>query len=205
MCPKIVDKDCRRAEIAAAALEVIAERGFEASSISQIAAAAGISKGTVYLYFDSRAELLVAAARTWVAAIEAGVAPPVHEGADPLSRLRTLLAASTRAFLDDPRMVRLFLGVAQLSMKDPEALGGFDVVREVSAPIRTAVQRILLDGVEAGVFRPEVAADAERLAINLVAFVDGIGLHHLSSPDHVDLAGQIDLHLRGLMASLEQP
>jgi AcrR family transcriptional regulator len=203
MCPKIVDKDRRRDEIAAAALEVIAERGFEAASISQVAEAAGISKGTVYLYFESKAELTVAAARGWVAAIEAGVAPLLDEGGDPRTRLSTLLAASTRAFLDDPRVVRLFLGVARLSLGDPAALGGFDMVREVSAPVRAAIRQILLDGVQRGLLRPEVADDAERIATNLVAFVDGIGLHAMSSRGAIDLPGQIDLHLQGLMASLE--
>ena len=62
MSPKIVDRDLRRREIAMAALEVFAEHGFEATSISQIAAAAGVGKGTIYLYFATKAELTVEAA-----------------------------------------------------------------------------------------------------------------------------------------------
>lgn len=204
MTPKIVDKEQRRSELAAAALQVMAERGLEAVSISQVAAAAGVSKGTIYLYFESKTELVIAAARAWVAAIEAGVAPLVATKGTPKQRLQTLLAASTRAFLDDPRMILLFLGVAQLGIRDPGALDGFDVAQEVSAPIREAIEQILRDGVDQGVFRADVAPDAVRLARNLVAFVDGIGLHYVSSPGSFNLTEQIELYLDGLLASLEK-
>src|SRR5882762_5351561 len=47
-------KDARPQEILEAALSVFAERGFSASRMEQIAARAGVSKGTIYLYFDSK-------------------------------------------------------------------------------------------------------------------------------------------------------
>ena len=47
-------KDARPQEILEAALSVFAERGFAAARMEQIAARAGVSKGTIYLYFDSK-------------------------------------------------------------------------------------------------------------------------------------------------------
>src|SRR5882672_4740501 len=47
-------KDARPQEILEAALAVFAERGFAAARMEQIAARAGVSKGTIYLYFDSK-------------------------------------------------------------------------------------------------------------------------------------------------------
>jgi AcrR family transcriptional regulator len=49
-----------RGELLAAAERLIAERGFEAASLSDIASAAGVSKGAVYHYFPSKDELLLA-------------------------------------------------------------------------------------------------------------------------------------------------
>lgn len=57
-------KDARPAEIAAAALAEFAEKGFNASRIDDIAARAGVSKGTVYLYFDSKEALFKSAVET---------------------------------------------------------------------------------------------------------------------------------------------
>lgn len=56
-------KEARPAEIVAAALEVFSERGFSAARLDDVAARAGVSKGTLYLYFDSKEELFKAVVR----------------------------------------------------------------------------------------------------------------------------------------------
>jgi AcrR family transcriptional regulator len=50
--------ETRRAELLAAATRLFEERGFEAVTVADIAAAAGVAKGTFYLYFDSKEGLL---------------------------------------------------------------------------------------------------------------------------------------------------
>src|SRR3569623_1660721 len=47
----------RPREICAAALEVFAERGFAAARLEEIARRAGVSKGTLYLYFETKEQL----------------------------------------------------------------------------------------------------------------------------------------------------
>lgn len=47
-------KEERPAEILAAALKIFAEKGFTATKLDEVAKAAGVSKGTIYLYFDSK-------------------------------------------------------------------------------------------------------------------------------------------------------
>jgi len=56
-------KDERPAEILAAALDVFTARGFSAARLDDVAAKAGISKGTLYLYFPSKEELFKAMVR----------------------------------------------------------------------------------------------------------------------------------------------
>lgn len=50
-------KDARPGELAAAALELFIEKGFSATRLDDVAKRAGVSKGTLYLYFDSKEEL----------------------------------------------------------------------------------------------------------------------------------------------------
>lgn len=47
----------RPAEIVAAALEVFAEKGFAAARLDEIARRAGVSKGAVYLYFETKEDI----------------------------------------------------------------------------------------------------------------------------------------------------
>src|ERR1700757_4733588 len=56
-------KDARPGEIVAAALASFAERGFAATRLEDVAAAAGISKGTIYLYFPTKEDLFRAVVR----------------------------------------------------------------------------------------------------------------------------------------------
>lgn len=56
-------KNARPGELVAAALECFAERGFAATKLDDIAAKAGVSKGTVYLYFPSKEELFKSVVR----------------------------------------------------------------------------------------------------------------------------------------------
>lgn len=64
-------KEARPAELAAAALELFVEKGFAATRLEDVAARAGVGKGTVYLYFESKEAL-------FKAAIEAAMTPAVE-------------------------------------------------------------------------------------------------------------------------------
>src|SRR5512145_2567634 len=64
-------KEARPGEIIAAALEVFVEKGFSATRLDDVAARAGVSKGTVYLYFKNKDAL-------FKAVIEAGMTPGVE-------------------------------------------------------------------------------------------------------------------------------
>jgi AcrR family transcriptional regulator len=56
-------KDARPSEVTAAALECFVERGFSATRLEDVARRAGVSKGTLYLYFDSKEDLFKAVIR----------------------------------------------------------------------------------------------------------------------------------------------
>jgi len=56
-------KDARPDEIISAALELFVERGYAATRLEDVAARAGISKGTLYLYFENKEDLFKAVVR----------------------------------------------------------------------------------------------------------------------------------------------
>jgi AcrR family transcriptional regulator len=67
-------KQARPAELMAAALELFVEKGFAGTRLDDVAAHAGVSKGTLYLYFDSKEAL-------FKAVIQEAIVPILEEGA----------------------------------------------------------------------------------------------------------------------------
>jgi AcrR family transcriptional regulator len=77
--PRKRRKEARPSELTAAALALFVERGFAATRLEDIAAHAGVSKGTLYLYFDSKEAL-------FKAVIQEGIMPVVTEGESIMAR-----------------------------------------------------------------------------------------------------------------------
>lgn len=85
-------KDARPGELMSAALAVFAERGFAATRLEEVAQRAGVSKGTVYLYFESKEALFKAAVESAVIpTLEAGEAIAADRSLAPAEALRAFV------------------------------------------------------------------------------------------------------------------
>jgi AcrR family transcriptional regulator len=81
----------RPREICAAALEVFAEKGFAAARLDEIARRAGVSKGTLYLYFEDKEALFRAVVRDTVAPNVATIRQTVEAVDLPFAQIVRLL------------------------------------------------------------------------------------------------------------------
>jgi len=93
-----------RQKLLDAALRVIREKGYHATSVDELCAAAGVTKGAFFHHFRSKEELAIAAADHWSAVTGNLFAQaPYHDLADPLDRVlgyldfRTALVSGTLA------------------------------------------------------------------------------------------------------------
>jgi len=110
----------RPAEILGAALAVFAEHGFAAARLDEIAARAGVSKGALYLYFETKEEL-------FRAVVEQAIAPNILA-------IRAMIAAHPGPFSD---LLQLFAGRMAL-LVDTLPVGG--VVKMVIGEARNFPQ-----------------------------------------------------------------
>lgn len=83
--------NARRAEICITAAHVFLERGFDATSVSDIAAALGVTKAGLYHYFSSKERLLFEIISLGMDSIDAQVIDLVKGIRDPEARLREIL------------------------------------------------------------------------------------------------------------------
>lgn len=205
MSPKLIDRAQRKHEIAEVALELFADHGVDGTSISSVARAAGIGKGTVYEYFTSKEELILSAFRVWLEEMSDLWQTAFETTQHPADRLRTYVHAIIHAYLDDDRTVKIMLRMIQMMLHNQEWLRGNPEVRDIFVSLRRHFAEMLQDGVTQGVFRPDIADEIPSLVINLFAYLDGIAFHYLANQEDIDLMQQVDFYLDRLLHYVRQP
>src|SRR5437016_13751859 len=91
-----------------AAVEVIAEKGFFHSRVSEIADRAGVADGTIYLYFKNKDELLMAAIDSAFHGFIGRARAELNKVADPREKLRKMAFLHLQALGSNPIMVIVF-------------------------------------------------------------------------------------------------
>ena len=194
-------KNARPEEILNAALEVFTDRGFAATKLEDIAKRAGVTKGTIYLYFDSKEAL-------FKALIRETIVPVIAQG----EALAQRFTGSARDLLE--RLVREYwrlvgetslLGIPKLMIAEannfPELARFYyeEVVTRGHRLMAGVIQR----GIKAGEFRPVNVLLAAKLAMSpLMHAVVARKAFSACMPEGFDvdsyLNTHIDLYLHGI-------
>ncbi len=204
MSPKFVDREQKIKEIALAALKLFSQKGYAGTNVGQIAKSAGIGKGTIYEYFETKEEIFIAAIMEWISQFEFQLSQYLETIEDPIQRLYAV-AEMTVKWIDplDPAIMRLSLEILQQSLVE----GGVifkqrHLINKCHVGLHRMVMDILLDGISRNIFKPEIARNAETIANNLLACLDGISLHSLLSRNDFNLKSQIDFYMQNLIKSI---
>jgi len=163
----------RPAQLIDAALEVFSEHGFAAAKLDEIARRAGVSKGTIYLYFTSKEDLFKAVVKHIIGAQLRSAAqfPPPKSASDALERaLRGHWTFSTQ-----PKFDGWFRILVSELPKHPDLLDFYN--REVIDRAWAIFEDIIAKGIASGEFRPMDA----RLTVGLVNALVVMHGHWVSS------------------------
>lgn len=187
-------KNARPQELLDAAFAVFVEKGFADARLEDIAARAGVSKGTVYLYFDSKEAIFQDMIRRVADAKMEMVAHLVEAHQGSFAALLRQLAGLMAAHIAQPPLVhfpRLIIGES----KRFPALAAFYLETAISRA-RKILMRIIERGQEAGEFRPIPPRHAAHLFISPMLFVPiytSVFAPH--DPEGFDLDGHVSAHL----------
>lgn len=99
--PPTVSDDYRAIEIYREAANIIYEKGFDATSMGDIAGAVDLTKGGLYYYIKGKKALLYAIMDFAMNRLEAEVLEPARKEEDPEKRLTILLAGHVELVLED--------------------------------------------------------------------------------------------------------
>lgn len=150
--PRQRRKEARPGELLTAALDVFVEKGFAATRLEEIAQKAGVSKGTLYLYYDSKEALLKAVVQESIVALIAEAEAEVGQISEPPP---VKLAMLVQRWWDKVGSTKLG-GIPKLVIAEA---GNFPDVAEyffnnVVVRGRALFGLVVTDGVEKGYFRP---------------------------------------------------
>src|SRR5215813_12432957 len=124
--PKIAEQTraARRDQIVAAALACFARTGYHATTMADVAAQAGVSKGTPYLYFDSKEALFITLHEEWDCGLADRVnatiaALPEAGRRSPRRVLRAVAAAVAGHVLAETETCRVLMEARALAAHEP--------------------------------------------------------------------------------------
>ena len=201
-------KEARPSEILNAALDVFRERGFAAARLEDVAARAGVSKGTLYLYFPSKAAIFKAMVRESIlpniARAEAFARD--HPG-PPASLLAELLTNLGLQIAGDDRLSAFPKLIIAEAGNFPD-LARFYLSQVIRRSLRLIVD-MLKRGVAAGEFAPMNYPATARLAVAPIVFLalwrHSFAAHDKSAPSAPSMVRRhVELFLAGLAAGRSQ-
>jgi AcrR family transcriptional regulator len=187
-------KNARPEEIISAALEVFADRGFAATKLEDVARKAGVTKGTIYLYFENKEAL-------FKALIRQTIVPVIAQG----EALAKSFTGSARDLFE--KLVREYwrlvgetslVGIPKLMMAEannfPELARFYyeEVVTRGHRLMAGVIQR----GIKAGEFRPVNVMVAAKLAMSpLMHAVVARKAFSACMPEGFNVANYLDTHI----------
>lgn len=157
-------KDARPAELLEAGFAEFAEKGFLATRLEDVAARAGVAKGTIYLYYPSKEALFEAAVRSRIVPLlgEVDEVVETYEGSTP-DLFRLVLTAVYRKIADSDVRTLMRIMIAE-GDKFPSLLTFYH--REFLSKAEGMMRRVVERGIARGEFQP---SDATGLPIVVMA------------------------------------
>jgi TetR/AcrR family fatty acid metabolism transcriptional regulator len=197
--PERIDK---RDAILRGAIDTFAARGYFSAQVADVARAAGVAAGTVYLYFRGKDDLLISIfERTMQEAIAEGRAS-IAPLTDPVARLRTIARLHLDRMGRDRSLAIVFQIELRQSTKFMERFSATHL-REYLGLIRA----VMVEGQKLGVFRRDV--NATMAAKLFFGGLDEMATNWILSRRRYSLVGEadaiVDLFVGGMRQRPERP
>jgi AcrR family transcriptional regulator len=201
MTKEAVLKEYRVRELMGAARRVIGRYGFEGTTIDRVAEDAHVAKGTIYLYFSNKEDLLHAAVFEGLRAMIDETRAADRPDLAPLERLRAFVKTQFRIQSSNQDFLKAFFLESKFVTFEPGDERG-EALRTLYTEHLGFLALILKSGTEAGVFR---GVDPNFAAFALSEMMTGclrrrlLGL--VETPVEGDAEVVLDLFLKGIISA----
>jgi AcrR family transcriptional regulator len=193
-------REQRREQLLQAAQRVFSRKGFHAANVADVAAEAKVSQGTVYHYFDSKEELLLAVFTEWeTGTLQGEIGQVLLDAPTSADKLSLLAQAATHRVTSSMQLLEASVEFWSHIPRNAKIRKGFKRMFEHMA---VDVARVIQQGIDDGEFR---RIDAKVMARLMIATYDGLVLQWLADKKGLDwdtcTKTLITVMLQGLMAT----
>lgn len=196
--PKIVNRDKKRSEIAQKAIEVLAKRGFQATTIQEIADAAGLGKGTIYHYFKTKEEILLVVSEQIFHEMERSFGAALLRIDEPMAKLATLIEEALRVTDDIEYLFIVYTELWLMNVRDGHYGDFVNVMKSLHNDLKDLVAKMIEEGKKQGYWNEDTDADA--LANYLISSFDGVVAHYMMDKKSFDIKRVTKEFIRFLMS-----
>lgn len=185
--------------IRAAALDLFAQKGFSATRLDDVAAAAGVAKGTIYLYFPSKQDLLEAIVASTIGATLTQVEQAVAASPAPASELLRLMGRAMALGVQDPERRQVLHLVLSEGARFPRIAQFYH--REIISRGMSLIRAIIAKGLGSGEFVSDEPARFPQLFI-APALVAAIWSVVFARIEPLDANAMMEAHVELLLRAL---
>lgn len=160
----------KREAILESAVKVFAAKGFHNARIADVARAAKVADGTIYLYFKNKDDILIRLFECKLEEIIAGIREELREETDPLAKLRKFIRIHLELVNRNPHLA----AVLQVELRQSHRFMK-EYVPARFIEYLNLIADLVREGQAAGLIRPEVTPGIVKRA--LFGALDEIALH----------------------------
>lgn len=195
-----LQKEARRIAIIDAALEEFTAQGFTATKLDDVAERAGIGKGTIYLYFDSKESLFEEVVRRNLLGRRDMIENFIATFEGSTAELLGMYFRRMYLFTQNEKIPHLMAMVLGEGVRFP-ALSRF-FHDEVIRPSQERMRRIILRGVESGEFRADAAEIYTQILIAPV-LLGALGKLQFGAIAPLDMTDYCEKHIDFILRALK--
>ncbi len=150
------EKQQRREDILEAAEELFDEKGYEATTIEEIARRTELSKGTIYLYFRSKDELFLSVCAKGITGFRDHIAKAVERKRGIESKMKTIYLSYIEFFLAVPHIFGMLRDTYNERTRHNLSRESIDIINWTIAEVLYYASLFTQQGIDAGLFRKDI-------------------------------------------------
>ncbi len=197
MTPPSVSKEERREQIIRAAVACFARKGYHLTTMDDIVAESGLSKGSLYWHFKNKKDLLIKVMGWYFDQMVADAEPVLAQISDAVEQLKMVLLMFSQVMASDDPLLKIFVDFYAETRSDPDVL---NALRRTMEPYFETIGGIIRQGIDDGKLKP---VDPRQMTASLMAAFDGMFLYRMILGDMLDWQATAQQFSEVILAGLQ--